>query len=280
MRWQGQEESGNVEDRRGMKPGLMIGGGGGIVMLIIVIVVALLGGDPRPLLNNMAQQQQTQVQTGEPIDDDASQFVRVVLASTERVWAEEFRRNGMNYRDPKLIMFSGSTQSACGFAQSAVGPFYCPGDNQVYLDVTFFNELANRFGAKGDFAAAYVIAHEVGHHVQNQLGYTKKLDAMRGRVSEAEMNAASVRLELQADYFAGVWAHYANNENLLDPGDIEEAMRCAEAIGDDKLQKEAQGYVVPDSFTHGTSAQRKKWFLKGFESGDMNGGDTFSARDL
>ena len=280
MRWRGQEQSGNVEDRRRMGPGMMIGGGGGMVMLVIVVIYALLGGDPRPLLTNMQQGQTSQVQTGEPIDDEASQFVRVVLASTEKVWRNEFERNGMEYRDPKLIMFSGSTQSACGFAQSAVGPFYCPGDNQVYLDVTFFNELANRFGAKGDFAAAYVIAHEVGHHVQNQLGYTKKLDAMRGRVSEEEMNAQSVRLELQADYLAGVWAHYANSENLLDPGDIEEAMRCAEAIGDDKLQKEAQGYVVPDSFTHGTSAQRKKWFLKGFESGDINAGDTFSARDL
>jgi len=280
MRWKGQQESGNVEDRRGMKPGMMIGGGGGIVMLIIVVIVALMGGDPRALLTNMQQQGQTQTGSAEPINDEASQFVRVVLASTEKVWAAEFRRNGMEYRAPKLIMFSQGTQSGCGFAQSAVGPFYCPADNQVYLDVSFFNELSERFGAKGDFAAAYVIAHEVGHHVQNLLGMTKQVDAQRGRISETEMNELSVRLELQADYLAGVWAHHANSENLLDPGDIEEAIRCAQAIGDDKLQKEAQGYVVPDSFTHGSSAQRAKWFMNGFKSGELKGGDTFSARDL
>jgi predicted metalloprotease len=203
-------------------------------------------------------------------------FVGVVLADTEDVWNRLFQQQGSQYQEPKLVLFSGQVRSACGFASAASGPFYCPADRNVYIDLVFYKELKQRFGAPGDFAQAYVIAHEVGHHVQNLLGISEKVQAMRGRVSEAQYNQYSVRLELQADYFAGVWAHHAQRMNILEQGDLEEAMRAANAIGDDTLQKQAQGHVVPDSFTHGTSEQRMRWFMKGFKSGKLEQGDTFS----
>jgi len=239
------------------------------------------------MIVDLAQQQggavtgqgQTQPQGGP--QDELSKFVSVVLADTEDVWNDLFQRIGKDYREPKLVLFSSRVQSACGIAGAASGPFYCPGDDQLYIDLSFYQTLRDRIGAPGDFAQAYVIAHEVGHHVQNLLGITQKLDRMRGRVSEEDYNHLSVRLELQADFFAGVWAHHAQRmKNILEPGDIEEALGAASAIGDDTLQRRSQGYVVPDSFTHGTSAQRVKWFRKGFETGDLAQGDTFSARDL
>jgi predicted metalloprotease len=201
----------------------------------------------------------------------------VVLGDTEEIWGQLFAKEGATYRQPKVVLFTGQVESACGLASAASGPFYCPGDENVYLDLSFFDELSQRFGAKGDFAAAYVIAHEIGHHVQKQLGITDKIDAMRGRVSEEEYNQMSVRLELQADFLAGVFAHFEQESmNAIEPGDIEEALNAASSIGDDRLQKMSQGYVVPDAFTHGTSAQRTEWFKRGFETGDMNQGDTFN----
>lgn len=280
MRIDGQRESSNVEDRRGMRPGVMLGGGG-IVSVIVVIVALLLGVDPRPLLQNMPQQQtQTQQQgpvQSTPEEDQLKRFVSVVLADTEDVWGGIFRQNGKQYQQPTLVLFRGSVQSACGNATSAVGPFYCPGDQRVYIDLGFYDQLRRQLHSPGDFAQAYVIAHEVGHHVQNLLGYSRRVDQMRGRVSEEEMNQLSVRLELQADYLAGVWAFHAQKmRNALEPGDIEEAMNAAKNIGDDALQKQAQGYVVPDSFTHGTSEQRMRWFMRGYKAGDLSQGDTFS----
>jgi uncharacterized protein len=280
MRWQGGRQSENVEDRRG-SPGLPRMAGGGIGMLLLVIIVIALGGDPRPLLQNMARQ--PQVAAPEPAgprdaqqDDESKQFVAVVLGDTEDVWSELFQQVGREYEVPKLVLFTGRVQSACGFATAASGPFYCPADQKVYIDLAFFDELRSRFKAPGDFAQAYVIAHEIGHHVQNQLGLMEQVHRAKGRVPEAEYNQLSVRLELQADYFAGVWAHHAQrSRQWLEPGDLEEALRAATAIGDDRLQKQAQGYVVPDSFTHGTSEQRVRWFRRGFESGDLRRGDTF-----
>jgi len=286
MLWQGRRESSNVEDRRGVGGrGLAVGGGLGT--MVIAFIIYLLGGNPNQVLNTNATQSPAQ-QTA-PANDQTTHFVRTILADTEDIWSQLFDNMGRTYTDPHLVLFSGSTQSACGFASEATGPFYCPGDSKVYLDVSFFDELQNRFGAEGgDFADAYVIAHEVGHHVQHLLGITDKVDAQRGRISETEQNALSVRLELQADFFAGVWAHYeAQQKAATDPsakviqeGDIEEALNAASAIGDDRLQKETQGYVVPDAFTHGTSEQRVRWFKKGFETGDISQGDTFSATNL
>lgn len=262
-----------------MRPaGMAIGGGiGGIVILVIVM---LLGGDPRDL-ENMAPPTAQQAPAGEYVgtaeEEELKQFVSVVLADTEEIWGEIFRANGEQYREPSLVLFTGTVQSACGMASSASGPFYCPPDQDVYLDLSFFDELRTRFGAPGDFAAAYVIAHEVGHHVQNQMGLTEKVHNMQGRVSEEEYNQMSVRLELQADYLAGVWAHHAQKMlGVLEPGDIEEALGAASAIGDDRLQKQSQGYVVPDAFTHGTSAQRVSWFQLGYDTGDLSRGDTFA----
>lgn len=284
MRWKGRERSDNVEDRRGARPGgLAIGGGlGGIVLLLAFV---LLGGDPRQFLQ-LQQELSTQAppaagpaQPG--ANDESLEFVSVVLKDTENVWGELFAESGRTYAEPHLVMFTGQVQSACGMANAAVGPFYCPGDSKVYLDTEFFDELSRRFGAPGDFAEAYVIAHEVGHHVQNLLGISDRVHRARARLSEAEYNDLSVRLELQADFLAGVWAHHAQAmQKILEPGDIEEALRAATAIGDDRLQMEAQGYVVPESFTHGTSAQRLRWFKRGFETGDMRQGDTFNAREL
>lgn len=285
MLWQGRRESNNVEDRRGIG-GRGMAVGGGLGTMVIALVVYLLGGNPNQVLNSGSSQAPAQ-QTA-PANDQTTLFVRSVLADTEDTWTQLFSNMGRSYTDPHLVLFDGSTQSACGTASQATGPFYCPGDSKVYLDVSFFNELQNRFGAEGgDFADAYVIAHEVGHHVQHLLGITDKVDAQRGRVSEKEQNALSVRLELQADFFAGVWAHYEaqrkasdDTHSVIQEGDIEKALNAASTIGDDRLQKETQGYVVPDAFTHGTSEQRVRWFRKGFDTGDINQGDTFSATIL
>lgn len=283
MKWEGRRQSENVEDRRGMGGG---GGpkmamGGGLGLIVVVLLVAFLGGDPSALLEQIGTSGGQVMEGGagpgsNPEQDELASFVGVVLADTEDVWNQLFRQQGDRYQEPKLVLFSGQVRSACGFASSASGPFYCPADRNVYIDLAFYKELKQRFGAPGDFAQAYVIAHEVGHHVQNLLGISEKVQAMRGRVSEVEHNQYSVRLELQADYFAGVWAHHAQRMKLLEQGDLEEAMRAANAIGDDTLQKQAQGHVVPDSFTHGSSEQRMRWFMKGFKSGRLDQGDTFS----
>lgn len=276
MRWQGRKESSNVEDRRGRPSGKMVGGG--IGTLVIVVAIYLLGGDPSQFLGDSQHMTggdaQSYEQTAE--EQELASFVSVVLAETESVWTKLFRKQGIEYSYPKLVLFTQSVESACGVAGSSTGPFYCPGDQKVYIDLSFCDELQKRFKAPGDFALAYVIAHEVGHHVQTLLGISQKVQSLRSRLSEKEYNAYLVRLELQADYFAGVWAHYAERMNLLEAGDIEEALNAASAVGDDTIQKQAQGYVVPDSFTHGTAAQRQRWFARGFKSGDMNGGDTFN----
>jgi len=283
MLWKGQRQSDNVEDRRGMSGGGMaIGGGlGGIVVLVIAL---LLGADPRQLLErSRGVDPSTGTTTSRPTNpqqDELKQFSATVLASTEDVWSDIFRQQGRIYTKPTLVLFTDAVRSACGEAGAAVGPFYCPSDQKLYLDLSFFNELQTRFRAPGDFAQAYVIAHEVGHHVQNLLGTMDKVDAVRGRMSEAEANQLSVRLELQADFLAGVWAHYAQQKGILEAGDIEEALGAASAVGDDRLQREGQGYVMPDSFTHGTSEQRIRWFRKGLETGNLREGDTFSARSL
>ena len=283
MLWKGQRQSDNVEDRRGMSGGGMaIGGGlGGIVVLVIAL---LLGADPRQLLEQSRGVEPSSGTTTSrptnPQEDELKQFSATVLASTEDVWADIFRQQGRTYSKPTLVLFTDAVRSACGEAGAAVGPFYCPGDQKLYLDLSFFNDLRTRFRAPGDFAQAYVIAHEVGHHVQALLGTMDKVDSLRGRMSEAEANELSVRLELQADFLAGVWAHYAQRKGILEPGDIEEALAAASAVGDDRLQREGQGYVIPDSFTHGTSEQRARWFRKGLETGDLHQGDTFSVRSL
>ncbi|HEY8505661.1 MAG TPA: neutral zinc metallopeptidase [Gemmataceae bacterium] len=274
MRWRGRRESENVEDRRSWKKGgLAVGGVGGILLLLLVV---FLGGDPAAVLGpgGNGPPGPGEKRPLDPAEEEAVRFVKVVLADTEDVWNDLFRREGKEYREPKLVLFRDGVRSACGFAGSAVGPFYCPGDSQVYLDLSFFEELHRRFGAPGDFAQAYVIAHEVGHHVQNLLGTSDRVEVERRRASEVEGNRLSVRLELQADYLAGVWAHHIQKKKkILDPGDIEEALNAANAIGDDRLQKKARGRVVPDSFTHGTSAQRIRWFRRGFETGDFSGRD-------
>jgi predicted metalloprotease len=282
MLWQGQRESENVEDARGSGGGRLVMGGG-IGTVILVVLYLVLGGDPQALFNAQQQaqvSQPAQVNTQAP-RDDASKFVAVVLADTEDAWNDVFRQMGRKYEEPRLVLFTDVIQSGCGFARGATGPFYCPQDRQVYIDLGFFRQLQERLGASGDFAEAYVIAHEVGHHVQKLLGITDRVDAARRRASEAESNRLSVRLELQADFLAGVWARYADRtKHVVEAGDIEEAMRAANAVGDDRLQSRSRGYVVPDSFTHGTSEQRVRWFRRGYETGDLNQGDTFNAREL
>jgi predicted metalloprotease len=284
MRIEGREESENVEDRRGRSPGgVAVKGGAG--MLVLMLIVWLLGGNPLQLLQQMPQQPG---QAGQPMpggpppgQEELTHFVKVVLRDSEVVWDDLFRQHGKQYRYPKLVLFTDSVDSACGFASAAVGPFYCPADERVYLDLGFFREMKERFRATGDFAQAYVIAHEIGHHVQKILGISDQVETARRRMGRNDGNQLSVRLELQADFFAGVWAHHAQQHfKFLEPGDIDEALRCANAIGDDNLQKQSRGVVVPDSFTHGSSAQRMKWFKRGFTTGDMNQGDTFSAEDL
>ncbi len=279
MRWQGRQGSGNIEDRRGMSTGRKVIGGG-IGTIVIAIIVLLLGGDPSALLDTMQQgitTTETGQVTGTAEEDSMALFVSVVLKDTETVWGEIFEKSGSTYRQPKLVMFRDEVQSACGYASAASGPFYCPGDEKVYIDLSFCDQLKTKFGAYGDFAVAYVIAHEIGHHVQNQLGILKDVESERSRLSEKKANQLTVKLELQADFLSGMWAHYAERMlNTLEEGDIDEAMNAAASVGDDNLQMKYQGRIVPDAFTHGTSAQRKAWFLKGYKSGDFDQGDTFS----
>ena len=272
MKWIGRPGSGNVSDRRGMGGKMAIGGGvGGVIILILSL---LFGNNPLENIN-VGSGSNTYQPSAE--EDEKAQFVSVVLKYTEDVWNNEFQKEfGAQYQEPQLVLFSGSDQSGCGFASAATGPFYCPLDNSVYIDLSFYDQLSNQFGASGDFAMAYVIAHEVGHHIQNLLGTSGKVHQARQQLSEAEGNRLSVALELQADFYAGVWAHHAQEmQDILDPGDIEEALNAANAIGDDRLQKQSQGRVVPDAFTHGTSEQRMYWFKKGFETGDVKQGNTF-----
>jgi uncharacterized protein len=271
MKWSGRSQSENVEDRRGMSRGGIIGGGLGTIVLVILALV--FGVDPSQLLQQGEPAPGGGAETSRsanPAEEQLKQFTAVVLKDTEDVWHKLFREQlGKQYSDPKLVLFSEGVQSACGSASSAMGPFYCPADQQVYIDLQFFAELEQRYRAAGDFAQAYVVAHEIGHHVQNQLGIFNQVQGNKRRMSEAESNQMSVRTELQADYLAGVWAHHAQKmKNILEPGDLEEALGAASAVGDDRLQKQGQGYVVPDSFTHGSSAQRSRWFRRGFESGD------------
>ena len=282
MRWRDGRESDNVEDRRGLRAAPAIAGGG-IGTVVIMLVAWYFGVDPSMFLqggspSGAPSRQSVQVS---PADEESRKFVSVVLADTEDTWRDLFRRMGGAYQDPKLVLFSGAVQSACGFAQSAVGPFYCPGDHKVYLDLGFFDELQQRFRAPGDFARAHVIAHEIGHHVQNLLGVSDKVESLRRGASAADGNALSVRLELQADCFAGVWAFHANkSRQILEVGDVEAALNAATAIGDDRLQMRARGYVAPDSFTHGSSAQRVRWFKRGISGGDFRQCDTFNAAQL
>lgn len=281
MRWQGREKSSNVDDRR--RQATRVGGGLGIGAIIIYLLVSLLGGDASGLLEQVqGPTSSTQTETGPRADDQLAEFVSVVLNDTEDVWNKLFPQQlNRQYQEPTLVLFDGQTQSACGFASSATGPFYCPGDQDVYIDLSFYQELQTRFKAPGDFAMAYIVAHEVGHHVQNLLGITQQMEQQRRRVSKTEYNQLSVRLELQADFLAGVWAHHAQKmKDILDQGDVEEALRAAASVGDDRIQRQARGYVVPESFTHGTSEQRMRWFRKGIETGDLSQGDTFSATSL
>ena len=306
MRWQGREESDNVEDRRGSGGGApggfgrggglggpgfrVVRGGGlsGIIMLgAIALVLWMVGINPLPLLFGDGSVQTTQTPsasrtsagggaTAPRADDEAASFSRVVLKETEEVWSGIFQAAGQTYKKPTLVLFDGQVKSACGFASAASGPFYCPGDQKVYIDLSFYNELDKRFGASGDFAHAYVLSHEVGHHVQNLLGILPKFNQMRQSMSEAQSNAMSVRVELQADCFAGVWGKFTAQKGLLEQGDLEEALNAAHQIGDDTLQKRAQGYVVPESFNHGTAAQRSTWFKRGFDTGKVEACDTFN----
>jgi predicted metalloprotease len=273
--------SSNVEDRRGQRVGGRGLIGGGIGTLVLVVIGMLFGIDPRVILGlaDTVQQVQAPVEApagkvGEP-SDEMGRFVSVVLADTEQTWNTLFRQLGRDYQEPRLVLFTGATSTACGTGQAAMGPFYCPLDQRVYIDLAFYQQLRDRFRAPGDFAQAYVIAHEVGHHVQNQLGIMQKMDAYRQRLSETQYNALSVRLELQADCFAGVWAHHANNRQLLEAGDVDEAMNAAAAIGDDTIQRRTQGRIVPESFTHGTSDQRMRWFMTGMKTGQISACNTF-----
>ena len=273
--------SGNIEDARGLSGGGKVIGGG--IGIIVVLVGMFFGTDLSGLVSQMpvGNSEQTEVQKGSP-EDAGGKFADQMLESTNQVWMAQFKEMGKTYEEPVLRLFSRGEQSGCGYATSAVGPFYCPADHKVYLDLDFFKEMEERFGAAGDFAQAYVIAHEVGHHVQNLLGTSEKMERYRSQLSEKEYNKLSVKLELQADFFAGLWAHNAQKmkDIALEEGDLEEAMNAANAIGDDKLQKQAQGEVIPDAFTHGTSAQRMYWFKKGFDTGDINQGDTFNSAQL
>jgi uncharacterized protein len=278
MKWKGRRQSTNVEDRRGMGMGGKTMIGGGIGSIVVILLFTLLGGNPGDLMNNTPPTNGSN--TNAPMnvstqEEELADFVSVVLADTEDVWSNQFEKRGMVYENPKLVLFRDSVQSACGAANSAVGPFYCPGDHKLYIDLSFYQELKQRFQAPGDFAMAYVIAHEVGHHVQTLLHSGDEASP-----AEKRTNEYSVRFELQADYLAGVWAHYAEGKGYLEKGDLEEALNAANAVGDDNIQKKAQGYVVPESFTHGTSEQRERWFNKGFKNGTLEGGDTFNAGNL
>jgi predicted metalloprotease len=281
MRWKGREQSGNVEDRRGLS-GRQVVAGGTVGTIIIALIVWILGGNPLQVLNNLGSSDSDKTeQTTTAAEDELTQFVSVVLKDTEDVWNTLFSQSGKTYREPKLVIYSQAAQSACGYSSAATGPFYCPGDEKVYIDLDFLEQLQQQLGAPGDFAMAYIISHEIGHHVQKLLGVTDQMESLRARVSEAEYNEYSVRLELQADFLAGVWAYHAQKmKDILEEGDIEEALNAASAVGDDRIQMQSQGYVVPDAFTHGTSEQRVHWFTKGFQTGDPNQGDTFQAGSL
>jgi uncharacterized protein len=298
MRWQLGRKSQNIEDRRGlsrtrgfplprgipMSRGVRRGGLGGIGLIVFVLIALFLGVDPSLLFQSDTVTEVPYAEapgTQPPADDEMGQFVATVLGFTEDTWGALFKQMGRTYREPTLVMFSGQVASGCGFAQAAIGPFYCPADEKVYIDLSFFRELHDRFGAPGDFAQAYVIAHEVGHHVQNLLGIAQEVQSVRQQVGETEANTLSVMMELQADCLAGIWAHHTERgEQILERGDIEEGLNAAAAIGDDRLQRQAQGYVVPDAFTHGSSAQRMRWFREGLDSGNLQACDTFSAERL
>ena len=281
MRWEGARQSTNVQDRRGMGGATMVGGGG-IGMLILVLIISFITGrNPLELLSQVEQsappaETQSPPTGGVPSNDPQARFVAAVLGDTEDTWNRIFERGNGNYQEPVLVLFDGSVRSACGSASAAVGPFYCPGDHKVYLDLSFFRDLAQRFGAPGDFAQAYVVAHEVGHHVQTLLGVSDQVQRARQRGGQSDANDLSVRMELQADCFAGVWGHHANQKQLLDSDDMAEGLRAAAAIGDDRLQRQSQGYVVPESWTHGSSEQRTRWLKRGLETGDVNQCDTFN----
>lgn len=282
MKWQGRRQSSNVEDRRGMGGGAKTVLGGGVIGIIIFLISTFGGENVKelaPVLEQFNQTENTNTPTRELSAEEKQlgAFVSTVFADTEDVWAKIFAENGIKYQEPGMVMFTGQVSTSCGKATSSVGPFYCPADKKVYMDLDFFQELKNKFGAKGgDFAIAYVIAHEVGHHVQTLLGTSKKVRKLQAGMTQVDANQMSVKQELQADFYAGVWAHYI--QNYLEVGDIDEALSAAHAVGDDAIQKRVQGHVVPDAFTHGTSAQRKSWFSKGFETGDIKQGDTFGGR--
>ncbi len=288
MDWQGRRESDNIEDRRGSPVGRTAVVGGGIGTIVIAVVYALLGGDPRDVLQGIQPQPAAEaprtsrgaVDAESAREREARHFVAVVLAETEDVWRAEFRSRGADYVDPHLVLYRGEVASACGEGEAAMGPFYCAGDRRVFLDLSFFDELAMRFGAPGEFARAYVVAHEVGHHVQNLLGISAKVRAAQQRADAVRANALSVRLELQADCLAGVWANRSQGALRISPEDVDAALRAASAVGDDRLQRAARGYVTPDSFTHGSSAQRVRWFRRGIDAGDLGACDTFRAREL
>lgn len=283
MRWRGERESDNVEDLRGISTGAKVGGIGGLGLVAVVVISMFLGVDPTALLQIVGQNTQspsvsTRQNARPAANDEMRKFVAVVLAETENVWKDAFQKSGRTYKEPKLVLFSGAVKSACGAAGSAMGPFYCPADQKVYLDLVFFKELHSRFGAKGEFAQAYVIAHEVGHHVQTLLGITQKVSQLQARASQSQKNKLSVMVELQADCLAGMWANLADkNRHILEAGDIEEGLNAASAVGDDRIQKRTQGYVVPDGFTHGSSAERVGWFKRGFEQGNIQACNTFKA---
>lgn len=286
MKWTGRRESSNVDDRRGLSGG-KIAAGGGVAGIVIYLLYTLLSGnnvDPSQIQQQLSEQtnQSSQLTPEEQkADDERASFVKVVLAETEDVWNKIFNEKGQRYSEPALVLFRGVVESACGNASSASGPFYCPGDNKLYIDLSFYQDLQNKLNAPGDFPMAYVVAHEVGHHIQNLMGTADKVNRLRQQLSETAFNKYSVMMELQADFYAGVWAHHAQKmKDILDADDIDEALNAASAIGDDRLQKQATGQVMPDAFTHGTSAQRMYWFKKGYETGDIKQGDTFSSPEL
>jgi predicted metalloprotease len=277
MRWQGRQGSSNIEDRRGMRMGLPVGGGiGGLVLLLLFS--ALTGTNPIDIISGTSSETGSTGTSGVSDDDPQAKFVSVILKDTEETWSQIFQERGQSYPPPTLVLFTQATQSGCGVGQSAMGPFYCPNDQKVYLDLSFFRDLDQRFGAPGDFAQAYVVAHEVGHHIQTITGLTQQVDALRQRGGERQANAVSVRVELQADCYAGVWGHYAAGRGLLEPGDAEEGLRAAAAIGDDRLQQQSQGRVVPESFTHGSSEQRVEWLRRGLNNGRLEACDTFNGQ--
>jgi predicted metalloprotease len=285
MRYKGRRQSSNVEDRRGMSTGKKFGIRGGLLAVVALVIYVLLGGDPQMALNFLQSGTETTEAASSyvpsPHEEELAEFVSVVLADTEDVWHKLFNEMGLQYREPKLVLFSGQVQSACGFSSAATGPFYCSGDDRIYIDLLFLEQLQERLGAGGDFAVAYIVSHEVGHHVQKQLGTLGEVHSLQQQVSKNQYNELTVRLELQADFYAGVWAHHAQKmKNILEEGDVEEAFNAAQAVGDDRIQMQSQGYVVPDSFTHGTSAQRMSWFRKGFSTGDLNDGNTFDSTTI